>query len=150
MTTRPARNKEIDGKDYWFVSRRMFLYKIRAQHFLEYAKVFDNYYGTTAKAVHDILNSGKNCLLCIDVQGARIVRQKFPQAIGIFVKTKDLATLQKRLKDRATEDSHTLALRLATAKQELRDIKFYQYVLVNDCLSRAHKELKSILQKELS
>src|SRR5262245_2730210 len=85
MTTRAPRPGEKDGRDYFFVSKKLFQHKQKTGQFLESMKVFDNYYGTPKKAVSAALEAGKNVLLCIDVQGARVVRRKFPQAISIFV-----------------------------------------------------------------
>ena len=116
MTTRAKRPGECNGRDYFFVSRKMFEYKARAGYFLEYAEVFKNYYGTPAKHVKGLLAKGKNVLLCIDVQGARQVMKTCPEAVSIFVKTPSLGELQKRLSKRGTETAAELAVRLKTAK----------------------------------
>jgi len=148
VTTRDQRPGEKQGHDYHFVSRAMFLYKARAKHFLEYMKVLDNYYGTPLKAVRELLHKGKSVLLCIDVQGANMVKKKIPKAVTIFVTTPTFGILKKRLETRGTEDKKTRVLRLKTAKKELLEIKKYQYVIVNDVLEQAVEALESILSKE--
>ena len=97
VTTRRRRPGEKDGRDYFFVSPRMFFYKKRRGLFLETQKIFDHYYGTPKKCVADFLRGGKNVLLCIDVKGAKVVRRKFPKAISIFIKTPSLIETQIRL-----------------------------------------------------
>ena len=147
-TTRPKRSGERHGRDYLFISPKMFAHKRRKGHFLESMKVFDNYYGTPAKNVRDLLKQGKNVLLCIDVKGAKVVRRKFPQAVSIFVKAPSLAVLKKRLKSRGSEDPATAALRLKVAREELKQAKTYKYVIVNDRLDHAFRMLKRIVAQE--
>lgn len=150
VTTRPRRKGEVNGRDYIFVSRKMFEYKIRANHFLEYEKVFSNYYGTPQKNVSDLLNSGHNVLLCIDVKGARKVYRKFKNAVTIFIKTPTWDDLKQRLKTRDTDDEDTISLRLKVAKEELLEAKNYEYVIVNDDLETAVQRLKTIIREALS
>jgi len=107
FTTREMRPGEKCGKDYVFVSRKMFLYKERSGHFLESEKVFGNYYGTPYKNVRELLAVGKNVLLCIDVKGAKTVCRKFPQTVRIFIKAPSLKDLKKRLEKRLTEPPFT-------------------------------------------
>ncbi len=147
MTTRPMRSGEQNGRSYFFVSKKMFLYKIQANHFLEWEKVFDNYYGTPNKHFKDLLCSGKNVLLCIDVKGAKTVSKKYPEAIQIFVKTPSVKVLADRLMRRGSETNKTLALRLKTAKKELLEEKRYDHVIVNSRLDTAYSELKKVISK---
>ena len=149
MTTRQPREGEKNGRDYIFVSKKMFDYKKSAGHFLESMKVFDNYYGTPAKNVRDLIKAGKNVLLCIDVKGAKVVCRKFPPAITIFIKTPTYAILKKRLMSRGSEDPETLHLRLKVAKEELKEAKFYKYTVVNDRIDHAFSQLKQIVHGEL-
>ncbi|VAX37484.1 Guanylate kinase [hydrothermal vent metagenome] len=149
VTTRAQRPGEKHGRDYFFVSKKMFLYKRRAGHFLESEKVFDNYYGTPGKGVGELLKSGKNTLLCIDVKGAKTVCRKFPEAVTIFIKTRTLQELKRRLKGRGSEDKKTVRLRLGVAKEELGEAKHYQYIVVNEDLNIASKELENIVEKEI-
>ncbi len=150
VTTRPKRPGEKHGHDYFFVSQKMFQYKKRNGHFLETEKVFDNYYGTPKKSVQDSLKTGKNVLLCIDVKGARIVRRKFPKAVAVFIKTSSLKVLAARLKGRGSEKKDIMRMRLQTAQEELKEIKKYDHVIINDNLRTAHGRLEAIIRAELA
>lgn len=150
VTTRPKRAGEKQGRDYIFVSPKQFAYKRRHRHFLESEKVFGNYYGTPNKNVRDLLKAGKNVLLSIDVKGAKTVRQKYPGAISIFIKTPSLKILESRLKRRGSEGKRVLRLRLETARKELREAGRYQYVVINDSLGLAYKRLESIVLQEIN
>jgi len=150
VTTRLARLGEKNGRDYLFVSRKLFLFKKRAGHFLEWQKVFDNYYGTPRKAVEQLIKSGKSVLLCIDVKGARTVSRKCPDAIKIFIMPPSLVILNERLAKRGTETPTSLSLRLAIAQREMKEASQYQYVLVNDQLTIASNRLESIILSELN
>jgi len=149
VTTRPQRREEVHGRDYFFVSRSMFLHKKRSGHFLESQKVFDNYYGTPKASVARLLKEGKHTLLCIDVKGARVVCRKFPKAITIFIKTKTFHELKKRLLKRGSEDKKRLFLRLQTAKKELREAKNYKYIVINDQIRKALQRLEAIILSEI-
>ncbi len=149
VTTRPRRKGETHGRDYFFVSTKMFLYKKRAGHFLESQKVFDNYYGTPKKNVKDLMNEGNNVLLCIDVKGANVVGNRFSKATKIFVKTPSLISLRERLEIRGTESKETINLRLRRAKEELEQASEYDYVVVNDNLEEAFAKLSKIIEKTL-
>lgn len=144
-TTRVPREGEKNGKDYIFMSRKDFLSKRRQGYFLESMKVFDNYYGTPNDNVQKLLEQGKNVLLCIDVKGAKVVSQKCPDALKIFIKTPTLADLAKRLKQRGTEQSAKLQLRLKIAKDELRQARHYDAVVINDDLNKALGQLSEII-----
>jgi guanylate kinase len=148
-TTREPRKGERDGRDYFFLSQKMFEHKIRTGQLLEWAKVFDNYYGTPLKNVRDKIRSGKSVLLCIDVQGARQVKRKAPEALLIFVKTPSLADLRRRLLRRGTDFPKAVALRLKTAAKELKEAGRYDHIIVNDDLSRARHELEDLVGEAL-
>jgi len=148
-TTRSKRPGERHGREYFFLSDKMFRYKQRAGHFLESMRVFRHLYGTPAKNVRNLLKQGKHVLLCIDVQGAKAVCRQHPEALKLFVRTPSEAVLKQRLKDRATEDSQALQVRLRVAQKELKEVKRYDYVFVNDVLSQTLKEIERILKKEL-
>lgn len=150
VTTRPKRAGEQNGRDYLFVSRKMFLYKKRCGHFLESEKVFDNYYGTPNKNVRDLLKQGKHVLLCIDVKGARTVRRKFPKAVTVFIKAPTLSVLAKRLKKRGSEAKHTLRLRLETARREIKEGGKYNYSIINGNLRAAYLRLEEIILREIA
>lgn len=145
VTTRPMRPGERNGRDYFFVSRKMFRHKKKAGHFLESEKVFGNYYGTPQKQARDFLAAGKHVLLCIDVNGARTVCRKFPGAVKIFIKTSSFAILKKRLRKRGSEAGAVMDVRLETARRELREAKHYDYVVVNDNLHKAARKLYKIV-----
>ena len=149
-TTRPKRPGEVHGRDYFFMSEKMFLYKIRAGHFLEYERFFGNYYGTPNKNVESILDSGKSVLLCIDVKGAKTVIRRYPQAVTIFVKTPTLQDLKRRLIQRGSEDLSTIENRLKRVKLELREAKHYDHVIVNDHLKRAQQALNRVVSDSLA
>ena len=149
VTTRPRRAGEKQGCDYLFVSPKRFMYKRRHGHFLESEKVFGNYYGTPNKNVRNLLKAGKNVLLSIDVKGAKTVRRKYPGAISIFIKTPSLRILAGRLKKRGSEGNQALRLRLETARRELREAEEYHYVVINDTLKSAYKNLESIIFRAL-
>jgi len=148
-TTRAPRRGERNGREYFFVSRRMFEYKIRAGHFLEWARVFTHYYGTPVKPVREQLKTGKSVLLCIDVQGARQVLARAPESISIFVQAPSLAELKSRLCRRGTEDPEALAMRLETAQREMAQSMKYDYIVVNDDLSTAVCQVQTILTDAL-
>jgi len=150
VTTRPKREGEKNGRDYIFVSPKMFLYKRRKGHFLESEKVFGNYYGTPNKNVRDLLRAGKNVLLCIDVKGAKTVRRKFPEAITIFIKTPSMAVLASRLRNRGSEKKNAVKERMETARKELREARKYQHVIVNDNLKESCNRLEAIIGAELN
>ncbi|OGX05744.1 MAG: guanylate kinase [Omnitrophica WOR_2 bacterium GWA2_47_8] len=148
-TTRSKRQGETSGRDYIFLSKGEFLRRKRDGYFLEYEKVFDNYYGTPKEAVAQLVDSGKNVLLCIDVKGAKTVSRKFPGAVRIFVKTPTLRDLRRRLTSRGSEGKKSLATRLKRAKKELKEAKTYHHVLTNDDFLKAYKRLENIILKEL-
>jgi len=149
ITTRPKRKGEKHGRDYLFVSLKMFAHKKRSGHFLESEQVFGNRYGTPNKNVRDLLRAGKNVILCIDVKGAKSVRQKFPSAVTVFIKTTSLAVLAARLKSRGSEQKNVVVQRLKTAKKELREAKKYKYVIINENLRAAFRKLEAIITSEI-
>jgi guanylate kinase len=148
-TTRQRRVGEKAGKDYLFFTKKQFLAHKRQGFFLEWQKVFSSYYGTPLKRVTAILGKGKNVLLAIDVNGARAVCRKVPDAVTIFIKTPSLKILKARLQVRGTEESRSLKMRLQTARKELKEAHFYKYVLVNDNLETCYEKLLNILEREL-
>ena len=149
VTTRPKRAGEQHGRDYLFVSRKKFLYKIRANHFLEWEQVFDNYYGTPKISVRRFLKKGKNVLLCIDVKGAKTVVRQYPAAVRIFVAPPSLGALKNRLKKRGSENTKALGTRLKIARREMSEAKKYDYLIVNDKLAAAYAKLEAVVQNEI-
>lgn len=144
-TTRKPRDGEVDGVQYRFITREEFADRIARDEFLEYAHVHDDMYGTLKADVMKVLDSGKNVLLEIDVQGALQVKAKFPEAVLVFVDVPSIQELERRLRDRHTETESALQTRLANAitERSLRDK--YDYVIVNDSLEKACAELRRVI-----
>jgi guanylate kinase len=130
-TTRPKRENEVNGKDYFFVSKDKFARMIEADELLEYAFVYNDYKGIPKQQVREALASGKDVVMRIDVQGAATVRKLAPEALLIFLTTTSENEMVTRLKTRKSETSSGLALRIATARQELKRIAEFDYVVVN-------------------
>ena len=144
-TTRQPREGEIDGVQYRFITHEDFTRRINNDEFLEYAHVHDDMYGTLKADVMKVLNSGKNMLLEIDVQGALQVKAKFPEAVLVFVDVPSIQELERRLRDRHTETESALQTRLANAVKERALKDKYDYVVVNDSLESACAELRRII-----
>ena len=144
-TTRNPRQGEFDGIDYHFVTQDRFEEMVSADAFLEWARVYGNFYGTSKSEVLSRLGLGEDVLLDIDVQGARQVRRLFPEAILIFLLPPSWSVLEARLKGRGSEDSSRLKLRMANAKSEMEAVHEYDFAVINDDLSRATEDLKSIV-----
>jgi len=148
-TTRSRRPGEVDGKDYLFLSTKAFEGRIKKGYFLEWEKVFDRYYGTPKKEALSLLKKGINVLLCIDVKGAKHVAQEYPQALKIFIKAPSLKVLESRLKARGSENKESLALRLKIARNELKEARHYDHVVINADLKKALEKLQQIVCSEL-
>jgi guanylate kinase len=130
-TTRSRRAGEKDGFDYHFVSRDRFQELIDGGELLEWANVYGNYYGIPREPVRQALQKGKDVIVKIDVQGAATIKKIMPQAVFIFMVTPYMEELEKRLKQRRTENSSDLELRLKTAAEELRQLPMFDYIVVN-------------------
>ena len=148
MTTREAREGETHGKEYYFVSHEEFLDNIEKGNFLEYATVFDNYYGTPKDMVLKRLEKGRNIILDIDVQGGLNVKAAMPDAVLIFLLPPSLAALRERLEKRGTETPDKIEKRLSKAVNEIRFIGEYDYYVVNDIREEAVQEVRSIMTAE--
>lgn len=145
LTTRKPRSNEIHKVDYHFVSKKFFQTKIKQKHFLEHAKVFDNFYGTSQKEITNKLNKGKNILLDIDWQGARQVRKKMPtDTVSIFILPPSLKVLKQRLMKRESSLAF-VNKRMSKAKKEIAHWNEYDYAVVNKDLKQCLKEIKKIL-----
>lgn len=147
-TTRPPRPGEIDEKQYDFVTTEEFEKKIAQHEFLEYAKVFGNYYGTRKEAVDLLLAQGKHVVLVIDTQGALKVQQQKLEAVFIFLSPPSFDELRARLFRRSTEDEGKIQERLLWAKQEIGMIPYYDYHIINDHLEITYQVLRSIFIAE--
>lgn len=130
-TTRPPRSTEVHGKDYFFMTKNEFAEMIEQEELLEYAIVYNDFKGVPKQQVRAALSSGKDVIMRLDVQGAETVRKLAPEALLIFLTTQDEDELIRRLKDRKSEDTEGLNLRIATARQELRHIDWFDYVVIN-------------------
>lgn len=147
-TTRAPREGEVDGVNYFFLSHEEFKKKIEDGGFLEHAVFCENYYGTPKDEVLKMIESGKNVILEIEVQGALQVRSHYPEAVFVFVIPPSLEELEKRLRGRGTEEDDVIAKRLERAKAEFNFIPKYNYVLVNDTVEDAVKRLEAIIAAE--
>ena len=148
MTTREPREGEVHGKDYYFVTREVFLENIEAGNFLEHATVFDNFYGTPKDMVLNRLEKGRNVILDIDVQGGLQVKRAMPEAVLIFILPPSLAELRRRLEGRGTETAEKVERRLSQALNEIKLIGEYDYYIVNDKIDEAAELAKSIIAAE--
>jgi guanylate kinase len=144
-TTRKPRPGEVDGKDYHFVSRETFLAMVDAGAFLEFAEVHGNLYGTSWKEVAGKREAGYDVFLDIDVQGARQVRGKVPDAVKIFIFPPSYQELKRRLLARRQDDLQAVRLRMRNALNEMREYGEFDYVIINDELEVACRELASIV-----
>jgi guanylate kinase len=130
-TTRPPRANEIEGQDYIFVSNKEFARMIEADEMLEWAIVYNDYKGVPKQQIRDALQSGKDVIMRVDVQGAATIRKLVPDAIFIFLTPKSEEDLVKRLSERKSETSEGLYLRTAMARQEMKRINEFDYVVIN-------------------
>ena len=144
-TSRPARAGESDGVDYNFITRDRFDSMIASGAFLEWADVFGNYYGTCAADAERELAAGRDLVLVIDVQGARLVRQRFADIVSVFVMPPSYEVLEQRLRGRSTEPEQALQRRLRTARAEVAAFTEYDYVIVNDELGTSVDQLRGIV-----
>jgi guanylate kinase len=149
-TTRPPRKGEINGRDYFFVSEAEFSRMARKGQFAESASVHGHRYGTPKKFLREAVDSGKNILLDIDVQGGRKLRKLYPRGVFIFILPPSLVSLEKRLRKRAKDNAGIIRTRLNNAKKEIKEIGNYDYLVVNDKLDDALAQLKSIIRNSIS
>jgi guanylate kinase len=144
-TTRPPRPGEENGREYHFIDVPDFLEKIDRNEFLEWAEVHGNHYGTSKRWIEAEMASDRDVLLEIDWQGAQQVRQALPQATGIFVLPPSMAVLKDRLSGRGTDSAEVIARRIAAARDEMRHVNEFEYVIINDCLRQAVADLQTIV-----
>lgn len=144
-TTRPKRPAEVEGRDYHFVNEAEFQRMVTAGEFLEHARVFEHWYGTSRRAVENALAQGHNLLLEIDWQGAAQVRRAMPGAVSIFILPPSCAELRRRLRKRATDSEAVIERRLREAVADMRHWPEFDYVIVNDDFERAVAELEAVL-----
>lgn len=149
-TTRDPRPGEQNGVSYFFVTKEKFEEMIAADEFVEYARYVNNYYGTPKAYVEDQMNLGKNVILEIEMQGALKIKEKFPDAILLFVTAPDANTLHMRLAGRGTEAPDVIAARLSRAYEESEGIENYDYLVVNDTVDKAVTLLDELIRDERS
>ena len=148
VTSRKPRPGEVDGREYFFIDAARFEQMVQNDELLEHAVYVGNYYGTPRKFVEDKLAAGESVFLDIEVQGARQVKEKMPDAIMIFLIPPSLGELKNRLESRGTETEETIKGRLARAREEYAEADFYDYIVINDDIDSAANELLSILTAE--
>jgi guanylate kinase len=144
-TTRHIRSGESDGKDYFFVSIAEFQAMLETQSFLEYARVFDNFYGTAQKNVEDNLAQGLDVILEIDWQGAQQVRTLMPNSVSIFILPPSIEVLKQRLQNRGQDSEEIIARRMRDAVTEMSHYPEFDYLIVNDDFNLALNQLKSVI-----
>jgi len=144
-TTREPRAGEVDGVDYFFVTKELFEEDIKAGNFLEYAEVHGNYYGTSLNPVKEALNAQKLVIFDIDIQGHRLVRAKMNDiTTSAFITPPALSDLQKRLFARSTDNEDVILKRLNNAKDEIKAIGEYDYTIINDTIEEAAQEFITV------
>ncbi len=149
-TTRPKRPDEIDGKDYFFVSMAEFAEMIEMGELLEYAVVYGDYKGIPKAQVRKALSSGQDVIMRIDVQGAETIRRLIPEAVLIFLSAESEGALVRRLRERKTEPEDQLKMRIATARQEMKRLDVFDYVVINyeDQLEKTCEKINAIITAE--
>ncbi len=147
-TTRSPRDGEQHGVSYYFLDTQKFEDMIEKDEFLEYARVYDNCYGTPKQAVFENLEKGEDVLLEIDIQGAMQVKEKYPDGVFIFILPPSLEELKNRIVNRGTETEESLKKRFGSAFSEISKIENFDYYLVNNDLDKAVQQLESIIMAE--
>lgn len=153
MTTRPMGPRDIDGQQYYFVSEREFKDLVKLGQMLEYAQVYDNWYGTPAEPVEAALAEGRTVILEIDVKGAHQVKRRMPEAVGIFIEPPGLDDLLERLHERKREDEATILKRFERARDEIamaHELGIYKYTVVNDRLDEAIEQAVGLIEGEVA
>ena len=147
-TTRPKRAHEVEGKDYFFLTRDEFQRRVEAGDFVEHAQVHGEMYGTLRSQIERVLESGRNVLLDVDVQGGKSVRRVYPDAVLIFVLPPSLEDLEERLRARGTDREDRIQVRLENAEREMKEMRAYDYAVVNDDLETATRKVLAIVEAE--
>ena len=148
-TTREPREGEVDGINYYFVSKEEFEKRIKEDEFLEYNVYNGNYYGTSKKIVLEKMDAGINVFSEIDVNGAHNIKRIFPDTLLIYIAPPSMEALRERLMKRGTESAEKIEARLEIAKKEMQEIEFYDYVVINDDLEKAIQEVKDIIANKI-
>lgn len=148
VTTRAPREGEVDGKSYWFTGKQEFEALLSKGEFLEYATVYDYYYGTRKSVIENSLSRGRDIILDIDVRGALQVMEKKYPAVYVYILPPSLRELERRLRGRATDSEAVILKRLSLAREEMAFADRYDYVVVNDDLKTAFEDLRSVILAE--
>ncbi len=146
MTTRKPREGEVDGREYFFVTKEEFEQRIRENGMIEYASYCDNFYGTPKAYVEQQLENGKDVILEIEIQGAHKVKEIYPQALLLFVMPPGAKELYRRLKERGTESDEVIQKRMQRATEESEGIDTYDYIVVNDKLEDCISQINTIVR----
>lgn len=147
-TTRAPRPGEVDGQHYHFVAKEDFERMVSEGEFIEHARVFDNYYGTSSAAVDKELSGGSDVVLEIDWQGARQVRKRFPSAVSIFILPPSIDELRRRLSTRGQDSADVVERRMQDALAELSHFDEYEYLVINDDFNAALDDLRSVMRTQ--
>lgn len=147
-TTRPPRPGEKNGVEYLFLTREEFEANIEVSEYLEWALVYENYYGTPRIPVEEALKKGKDIILEIDMQGALQIKERFPEGVFIYLLSPSLEEQRRRIKKRGTENPESMTSRLEAVQEELQHLNWYDYVIVNDEIDKGVDKLKSIITAE--
>jgi guanylate kinase len=149
-TTRPRRNGEVEGRDYYFLSEEEFLARVERGEFLEHVVYVSGRYGTLRSEVDRVFAGGKSCVLELETVGARKVQESSPDAVSIFIAAPSFDELERRLRERATESSGVIEERLEVARRQMEEAGHFGHVVINDDVDRAVDELDEIVTKALT
>jgi guanylate kinase len=147
-TTRSPRAGEVDGKEYFFISKEKFKKMIEKDEFIEYAKVYDNYYGTPRRFVEENLEKGFDVLLEIDIQGALQVKERYQEGVFVFILPPSMQELKNRITRRGTESEREILKRFEAAYKEINYVSRYNYFIINDKVEDATEKLRAIIIAE--
>lgn len=150
MTTRKPRANEVEGKNYFFVSKERFLDAVKNGELLEHARFVENDYGTPKDYVEKMRNEGKNVILEIEIRGAKQVLEKCKDALSIYIVPPSMEELERRIRERDTEDDETIMKRIAKAKREMLETDMYEHIVCNDDLDKAVQEVREIILNEMN
>jgi guanylate kinase len=147
-TTREPRDGEIQGKHYYFVTRRDFEQMIVEHQFVEWAHVYGHLYGTSYSSVENVLSSGEDLLLDLDIRGAKAIKEHFPESLSIFILPPSMEALEERLRGRSTTGKDDVDLRLKKAEEEIKSCREYDFIVINDNLAHTSHQIEAIIIAE--
>lgn len=150
MTTRKPREGEVDGVNYFFVDKKRFLEAVKKGELLEHARFVGNDYGTPKDYVEKMREQGKNVILEIEINGAKQVLEKCPDALSIYIVPPSIEELERRLRERSSEDEETIMKRISKAKKEMKEMGFYEHIVCNDDLKKAIEDVRQIILDEMN